>query len=486
MQPSSVAYVLSELHAVHARAGASAFGGAILPPRNTQLLSINLLSLLLERQPLHPAHVVPTLVSYHSDIVVATRGGNHARVLQILKDAPELLYCFTIDNLSLMSFAIESGEIKIVHHLLQNGIDVNDTYGRSDTSPLATALEFRHLHIARLLIQAGADFHHKNSYGWSPLFYIWFKEDRISSAGPLLGLLAASTIFHVMHRNVYDKDGWSVMHRAAIYGTSQDVSTLVQLGVDPFSVTRSKEKNPADDNIHEYSVLQHVVLDGLTDMVKVLLPIYRERFGNVDLANEQGWTLLHMAVQEQHLPIVRMLVENGADVWAKTEPTLIARVSDRKVRRCTPFSLAKSSGRSFFQDFVHIVQRHQQKLRQASIQAVKKTLCDQRISVPPSSRLAPASMDEQVRAPRRLVFPNSEELEPRTTHRKVFGGTTISDNASAHLGDSIRHYRITHYSFRGRSSKAKLKRIKLLQKMLQQAKHVSHKEVQRTLYRSKH
>lgn len=481
LQPSNVAYVLSELHAVHTHAGASAFGATIAPP-NTQLLNINLLSLLLERQPLHPPHVFPTLVSYHSDVIGATRAGDLQLLSQLLNDSPELLYCFTIDNLTLMTFAIESGNIKTVQYLLHKGLSVNDTYGRSDTCPLATALQFRHLQITRLLIHAGADFNHKNKYGWSPLFCTWFKEDRSTSAGPLLGLLAANTKFHVMHENVYDKDGWSVMHRAASYGTAQDVSTLIQFGVDPFAVTKIT-KNPADDCLHNYSVLQQVVLYGLADTVKVLLPFYRERFGNIDLPDERDWTLLHMAIEEQHLPVVRMLVEHGADLWAKTKTTWIPRISDKHHRRHTPFSLAKSFGPHFFQYFIHVVRRHQQVSRCLNAPPVKQCLCNAQISISPISDRPLGLTGERTAVSHPGVLRLSKKRESRIDHRKRFGRTTLSGDASAHLGDS-NHYHIRNYNFGGTSSKAKLKRLKFCKKLSQKAQHSARRKVLRTLSRS--
>lgn len=475
LQPSNVAYIVSELHAVHAHAEQSA-SGVSLPPQNAQLLNINLLGLLLERPPSHPPDVFPALVSYQSDIIVAARAGDTGRLSQILTDSPELLYCFTLDNLTLMSFAIESGEIEMVRYLLKKGADVNHIYGRSDTSPLATALQFRHLHIARLLLHAGANLDHRNKYGWSPLFYIWFKEDRSTSVGPLLGLLAANSEFDVLHKDIYDKDGWSVMHRAAIYGTSQDVATLMQLGVDPFSITRAKEKRPADNNIYDYSVIQQVVLDGLTDAVEVLLPVYCKKFGNIDLPDKRGWTLLHMAIQEQHLAIIQMLVENGANLWAKTEPTWIERVSDTDVRRYTPFSLAKSFCPQFFQYFLQIVRKHHQQLRCASLQARSERFCDPLNLISRKSRKTPMLVNEQLGKMCHSDILVSK-MPGEADYRKSFGGTTVSGHASAHMGDSFRHYRITNYSVGGRSSKAKLRRLKLREKLSKLVQRVMRKRL---------
>lgn len=49
--------------------------------------------------------------------------------------------------------------------LLENGVEVNSTFGVKQTSALSWALRHRQLKIARLFMQYGASFHHLSLWG---------------------------------------------------------------------------------------------------------------------------------------------------------------------------------------------------------------------------------------------------------------------------------------------------------------------------------
>lgn len=440
--PSNVAFLQKELQFAQDYTAILSCGNAQYP-RNGQLLDVNLLRWMLEELPSHPPGIMPRLVSYQADMIIAARKGDVVEMCRILANRPKSQYCFTIANLTPMFFAIESGSLSAVRCLLDRGVRINDAFGRSRTTPLAAALQFRHLHIVEHLIQEGALFDHRNVAGWSLLFYLWFKPRRDTSAAALLSFLHdhQRCDFQSLHKNIYDSYGWSVMHHAAYNGTVEDILLLIQYGVDPYAVTKIKPEDQIDGQCYNFSVLQLVVLYGLLEPFKVLLPYYKKKYGNVDQPNDKGWTLLHMALDQEHLEIARILIIEGANVSARTKRMDGKLPNDKRGQRCTPFSLAEEAGPDFYEQFCSIVDQ-EWRTRQAPPQIQTKD----RVSV-------------------------REETKTRHLcqgHTRKYDRTSLSGNSRGHFGDvnvqNTFHFRRLQLIQVSRTRTSAKKKFSMLQK----------------------
>lgn len=216
----------------------------------------------------------------------------------------------TDGNITPMTLAIESGSVEAVRLLIQCGADINTLFGQRQTSPLAWAIGRRKPQVARLLLSYKASCQHISALGWSPLYYIWHDTRCIlPSADEILILLAAEADFALSHKGLSDIEGFGVIHRAVIFGTLEEVTTLIRLGVSPFD-----QVGPL-----RWTAIHNAVFYGRYDIFLALLTHYQHV--DIDTPDPRGWTLLHISASAGQHDITRHLLEKGADWRAKSKPS---------------------------------------------------------------------------------------------------------------------------------------------------------------------
>ena len=109
-----------------------------------------------------------------------------------------------------------------------------------------------------------------------------------------------------LHAGLVDVEGWGLIHPAAIFGTPEDVQTLITMNADPFQTIGDMG----------WTVLHNVVYYGIYDVFVVLLPYSESR--SFELPDIAGWTLLHIAAAEGHEDIIRRLLQLGANYQTRT------------------------------------------------------------------------------------------------------------------------------------------------------------------------
>jgi len=273
------------------------------------------------------------IVAVDSAFMCACARGDIAAMRSLVASGQASIDDVTEYNESPLQFAITNRHLHAVQWLLDNGAEVDATFGSRQTSPVGWALHQRDPDIVRLLLSRGAGLEYISGHGWSPPFFLWIDEYTIRpSCLYLLQLLYGTdtVLFEYAHRGLVDINGWSILDRAASMGTPDEVEFLLEHGVDLHSRMGELEWNP----------LFNAVYDGRLENLKVMLPYYP---GFVVKGRDlRGWTLLHLAAAEGHDHIVRHLLQLGADWQAKTWPSFTHIQEELYGRYCTPAELARA------------------------------------------------------------------------------------------------------------------------------------------------
>ena len=203
------------------------------------------------------------------------------------------------------------------------------------------AFHLQEVDIARLLLFHGVEYDHVNNFETTALFYAYQPTlDMGSSASQssrkpgakareLFGLLLCKGFTNI---NVQSVKGWTALHRAAAYGTTEDIDLLLQHGGDTLIRTSTFLWPP----------IFVAAIFGNFETFKVLANIYTGQL-TTD-ADRVGWTLLHHAVYGENIDIVSYLLKQGSCPHVLTFPTTTLETSipeDLRGIALTPGVIAK-------------------------------------------------------------------------------------------------------------------------------------------------
>ncbi|CAG8976003.1 hypothetical protein HYALB_00007530 [Hymenoscyphus albidus] len=277
---------------------------------------------------------VKNIVPETSPIMTACKKGEVAVVRNLFETRKASPNDITPINSTPLRFAIESGSIELVQTILSTGADINTPFGQMITHPLSRASASRQIEIARLLIKKGAQVDHVSARGWTAVFYLfgyeWIHGNKGESCIEYLNLLSAASFSDC---DVQDVDGWSVMDRAASWGTAEDIAALVNLGA---SVQLSTVIN--------WLPIRCATWFGNIDTLNALLDI-RDR-SHINQRDKRGWTLLHDAADIGSSKLLELLLSNGADPHLVTFKMASGVPHDLKNRSLTTGDIAKQRGRN--------------------------------------------------------------------------------------------------------------------------------------------
>lgn len=184
--------------------------------------------------------------------------------------------------------AINDGNLKLVKHFLEKGVDVNGLDDNGFT-PLMMAASEDQPEIAQLLIDKGAKVNFVNSQGWTALTEA-ADEGALATAKVLLNAGADA------HLKI--KNDASPIRMAASEGHTQILQLLIDKGAKLSTITEGQLP------------LHSAAEEGQLEVVKMLLGM------NADLSqvDESGRTALMYAAEEGQLSVVQFLIEKGAKV----------------------------------------------------------------------------------------------------------------------------------------------------------------------------
>lgn len=253
---------------------------------------------------------------------------------------------------------------KLITRATPKATEVVDKYGRS---LLHYAAEFSMLEVAKELIAKGFNVLLKDTKGETPLFLASLKTDYFSHSNLMKNLLIKNAVLLNPIEEI-DSKGRSLLHYAALCGPKEDIKTLIKKGFNlnledqegntPFllaansgryanaiflnSQKESKwSKNEFNllielckqyKNSKEETKKTNLLRFLLNKVRKIPLPTsfktnlsfphlnallglnknvkrYLENWGDINLLDEEGETLLHKAVRGQNKPLVKLLLK---------------------------------------------------------------------------------------------------------------------------------------------------------------------------------
>ena len=215
--------------------------------------------------------------------------------------------------------AINDGNLKLVKHFLEKGVDVNGLDDNGFT-PLMMAASEDQPEIAQLLIDKGAKVNFVNAQGWTALTEA-ADEGALATAKVLLNAGADA------HLKI--KNDASPLRMAASEGHTQILQLLIDKGAKLSTITEGQLP------------LHSAAEEGQLEVVKMLLGM------NADLSqvDESGRTALMYAAEEGQLSVVQFLIEKGAKVnqQDKEGRTALAYAAEERQTEVVRFLLDKGA-----------------------------------------------------------------------------------------------------------------------------------------------
>ena len=189
--------------------------------------------------------------------------------------------------------AIRRGDAKSVGDLLAAGPELANARDERGNSPLLIATYTGKQDLVRMLLERGA----------LPSF---FEACAIGLVDDVRRHLRASP--GVVGQ--WSHDGWPALHLAAFFGHPETAKALLDAGADILTVSRNSEANLA---INAAAAGPRV--ERRPEIVRLLI----DRGSPVDgRGSPAGHTPLHEAAYNGDLPLVRLLLDRGADRAART------------------------------------------------------------------------------------------------------------------------------------------------------------------------
>lgn len=188
--------------------------------------------------------------------------GGHLAVVNLLLEAHAAIEMECVEGNRALHASVIGGQLETTQRLIEAGAKVDVMENAYGMTPLYMAAEAGFLTLVELLLQHGADCHHR----------------------------------------LYDRDGFysgkTILHAAALCGQIEMVQLILQKGVQA-----------TIPDHYGNTVLHRAAMNGHELMVKKFLTLI-----NVDAQAENGETPLFHAVEEGQLPVVELLLTARANV----------------------------------------------------------------------------------------------------------------------------------------------------------------------------
>ena len=242
------------------------------------------------------------------------------------------------ENKTALHLAAEAGNIPVMEVLLDRGADIN-AKDKSGMTPLILVCraDSKRADVAALLLSKGADVNAGTDLGQTALMYLIVSKDyspelinAILGGGADLNSQDNSGVTVLMHSirlqdqrwqlsaalatqpnvdlAIADNKGDTALHYAAVAGYD-DAGKLINVLMQKGANVNAQNKNgqtPLFCAVHE-------------DRAKNLATLIINGKADVNLADEDGITVLHKAASMNNVSLMKFLIDNGADITAKAK-----------------------------------------------------------------------------------------------------------------------------------------------------------------------
>ncbi len=294
------------------------------------------------------------------EVFEAAKKNDLAKVEALARKDPSLLRSKDSAGDSLLHRAGADGSVALAGLLLSLGADINAVNSRLET-PLHAAINNKKDDVATLLIDRGADLSRKDNSGYTPL-HSAVQRDRTAIVKRLLASgveidsrnddgatpfmraarftgnveIGKLLLSHGAAINTRDSSAYMPLNWAAFFGKREFVEFLLDNGATYdategkgllilrsaaqygcerlFKVVADREKGLFNYEKENTTTMSRAILGGSVEIVKLL----QARGIPLPHANFQGWLPIHEAVRSGHLAMIEFLVEQGADIKART------------------------------------------------------------------------------------------------------------------------------------------------------------------------
>jgi uncharacterized protein len=301
----------------------------------------------------------PTATARFEKLVASVRSGDHAAVRSVLAGRRVDLNRPLVDGSTLLAWAVENQDRRMVELLLTNGASA-DGAGNPYTAPLLVACQYGDTEILDLLISAKAKVNVARPDGIAPLALCAGS----ASANIVRRLLDAGA-----EADKVDEQGQTPLMWAAAKGRLENIRVLVERGArinrqtrkgftPLFFALKSGEPRAAELVLEAGGNVDHVAADG-TSVVQ--LAMYQkdyafaarmiERGADLSASDRNGHTLMHAAVLADQPSLVNLLLAKGANPNTLTGPSRVKlryevnyRSDEYEVMPKPPLLLAAENG----------------------------------------------------------------------------------------------------------------------------------------------
>jgi ankyrin repeat protein len=249
--------------------------------------------------------VVRALLELGADVNIADGSGatslqaasyhGHLGVVKILLDKNANIELFDHDGCTPLYAAIWKGNHDIVKLLLEKGANTAiSTKGGS--RPMSTAASQGHVEVVKILLEHGVDKNIVDADGWTPL-HAAVRNSRLEVARLLIQAGADVTI--------PTTSGRTLLHTAAETGSFEVAKLLLDVGAKATAV---------NVKFKGWTPLHLAVESGHRGLVEYLM----NQGADPEMANRFDYRSLDMALQQNHLEIIRLLIDRNVDVASQS------------------------------------------------------------------------------------------------------------------------------------------------------------------------